>query len=265
MNNQVTKIEANGDLRAAIMKAVEPLGGFGHFIKPGEKILLKPNWNTAHAYPGSSDREFVATVAELCHAAGAGEVIVADASTIFLQTAGVMHKWGAEKLENERPWLKVVDLSKGKYLKKDVPGGKYLKSVSMPELLYQVDKVFILPCLKTHSMAQYTGAIKMAVGLLKRSERWAMHAGHLQEKIAEINVAYKPDLILMDARKCFITGGPMTGTVRESGLIMASTDRVAIDIEGIKIIQSFEGNSLAWTRPEDLLQIQHAIELKIDA
>jgi len=91
-----------------------------------------------------------------------------------------------------------------------------------------------------------------------------MHASHLQEKIAEINAAYKPDLIVMDARKCFITGGPMTGTLREPGLIMASTDRIAIDLDGVKIIQSYEGNDLVGIKPEDLPQIKRALELGID-
>jgi Uncharacterized conserved protein len=175
-----------------------------------------------------------------------------------------MKKWGADKLLDGRPWLKVVDFSKGKYVKKTVLGGKYLKSVRVPELLDQVDKVFVLPCLKTHSMAQYTGALKIAVGIMKRSERWAMHASHLQEKIAEINVAYKPDLIVMDARKCFITNGPMTGEVREPGLVLASTDRVALDLEGVRIIQSYEGNDLAGLKPEELPQIKRALELGID-
>jgi uncharacterized protein (DUF362 family) len=264
MDRQVIKIEVKENLKEAIKQAVDGLGGFGRFVAPGDKVLLKPNWNTSHQYPGSSDREFVGLFADLCHEAGAGEVTVGDASTVFLITANVMKKWGSDKLLDGRPWLKIVDLSKGKYVKKDVPNGKYLKTVSMPELLYQVDKVFILPCLKTHSMAQYTGAIKIAVGILKRSERWLMHADHLQEKIAEINAVYKPDLIVMDARKCFITGGPMTGTVRELGLVMASTDRIAIDLEGVKIIQSFEGNSLVGVKPEELPQIKRALELGID-
>lgn len=264
MDHQVTKIEAKGDLRAAIKSAVDGLGGFGNFVKPGEKILIKPNWNTADAYPGSSDREFVSIFADLCHEAGANEVIVADASSIITQTPKVMKKWGAEKLAFGRAWLKVVDLGKGSYIKKEVANGKYLKSVSMPDLIYQVDKVFILPCLKTHSLAQYTGAIKIAVGIMKRSERWIMHTGHLQERFAEVNAAYKPDLIVMDARKCFIAGGPLKGEVREPGLILASTGRAALDIEGVKIIQSFEGNSLADIEPAELPQIQHALDMKID-
>ena len=264
MDSQVIKIEVKENLKEAIRQAVDGLGGFGQFIKAGDKVLVKPNWNTADVYPGSSDREFIGVFADLCHEAGAGEVTVADASTIFLQTANVMKKWGANELLVGRPWLKVVDLGKGKYVKKAVPNGKYLKTVSMPELLYQVDKVFVLPCLKTHSMAQYTGALKIAVGLLKRSERWLMHASNLQEKIAEINAAYKPALVVMDARKCFITHGPMTGEVREPGLVIASTDRIALDLEGIKIIQSFEGNDLVGIKPEQLPQIKRALELSID-
>lgn len=264
MSNKVIKIEVKENIKEAIKQAVDGLGGFAKFVAPGDKVLLKPNWNTSHEYPGSSDREFVGIFADLCHEAGAIEVTVADASTIFLQTGSVMKKWDAKALLEGRPWLSIVDLSKGKYIKKAVKGGKYLKTVSMPELLEKVDKVFILPCLKTHSMAQYTGALKLAVGLMKRSERWLMHAAHLQEKTAEINAVYKPDLIVMDARKCFITGGPMTGAVREPGLVLVSTDRVAIDLEGIKIIQGFEGNDLTGIKPEELPQIKRAIEMWID-
>jgi len=262
--NKVIKIEVGGDLRAAVKSAVDGLGGFGNFVKAGDKILIKPNWNTSHQYPGSSDREFVGVFADLCHEAGAAEVTVGDASAIFAITRNVMNKWGTDQLTEGRPWLKIVDFGKGEYIKKDVPNGKYLKTASIAALVYQVDKVFILPCLKTHSLAQLTGALKIAVGIVKRSEHWAMHAGHLQEKIAEFNTLYKPDLIVMDARKCFITNGPMTGEVREPGLILASNDRIAIDLEGVKIIQGFAGNDLAGLKPEDLPQIKRAIELGID-
>jgi uncharacterized protein (DUF362 family) len=71
-----------------------------------------------------------------------------------------------------------------------------------------------------------------------------LHLSYLQEKIAELNTLFNVDLIIMDARKCFITRGPAEGEVREPNLILASDDRIAIDVEGIKIIQSFKGNSL---------------------
>jgi len=86
MDHQVIKIEVKENLKEAIRKR-RRIGRFAKFIKPGDKILIKPNWNTSHQYPGSSDREFVGVFADLCHEAGAAEVTVGDASTIFLLTA----------------------------------------------------------------------------------------------------------------------------------------------------------------------------------
>jgi len=123
--------------------------------------------------------------------------------------------------------------------------------------------LILLPCLKTHSYAQFTGALKLSVGFIKPSERVHLHLSHLQEKIAALNKIIHPDLIIMDARKCFIREGPSEGEVKEPNLILASRDRVAIDIEGIKIIQSFEGNSLIGIDPWELPQIKRAVEFGI--
>jgi uncharacterized protein (DUF362 family) len=264
MTDTLIKIKANNDLRESIESALEPLGGIGRFLARGEKVLVKPNFNTADPFPGSSDRDFVGAFVDLCHDAGAGEVIVGDSCTYFLKTKRVMEKWGCHELQVGRPWLKLANFDDGQWISRALPQGKFLKSVSVPELLGQVDKVFILPCLKTHKLAQYTGALKLAVGLMKPSERLPLHFRHLQEKIAELNLAYKPNLVVMDARKCFITGGPMSGELREPGLILAGTNRVAMDIEGVKIIQSFEGNALKGVTPKELPQIKRAIEIGID-
>jgi len=48
----------------------------------------------------------------------------------------------------------------------------------------------------------------------------------------------------MDGRRCFITGGSFKGEVRTPNLVIASGDRVAIDVEGIKVLESFEGADL---------------------
>lgn len=263
MDHPVIKVDAASGLREAVIRAVEGLGGWGKFLAKGETVLLKPNFNTADPFPGSSDREFVGVVADLCHEAGA-EVTIGDSCTYFLKTAKVMEKWGIAELRAGRPWLKVVNFDEGKWVEKPLPVGRYLKSVSVPEILEEVDRLFLLPCLKTHKLAQYTGALKIGVGLMKPNERLPLHLRRLQEKIAELNLAFKPDLILMDARKCFISGGPMSGDMREPGLILASTSRTAIDIEGIKLIQGFDGSDLAGIVPEELPQLKRALELDID-
>lgn len=68
----------------------------------------------------------------------------------------------------------------------------------------------------------------------------------------------------MDARKCFINQGPAQGEVKKPNLLLASTKRIPLDIEGIKIIQSFEGNSLQGIVPKELPQIKSAKRIKIE-
>jgi uncharacterized protein (DUF362 family) len=80
--------------------------------------------------------------------------------------------------------------------------------------------------------------------------------------MADLNLVIHPDLIIVDGRKCFITGGPFHGEVREPNVVLASGDRIAIDVEGIKIIESFEGAKLK-ENPWSYTQIRRAVALRL--
>lgn len=261
MKNTVSRVIYKGDLKNTIVRAVGRIGGFGKFIEKGDKVFLKPNFNTADPFPASTDFEFLKTVVELVYESGARKVIIGDRSTYYLSGRGVMEKLKIFKLEKMYPGTKVIVLDEWKYVKKEIPKGRYLKSVDLSEVLDQVDKLILLPCLKTHIKAKFTGALKLSVGFMKTIQRIPMHLYHLQEKIAELNTVIHPNLIIMDGRKCFITMGPSMGEIREPGLILASTNRVAIDIEGINVIRSFPGNNLSAIDPRNLPQIKRALEL----
>lgn len=257
----VAKVKFENNLKEAVIKAVSELGGFEKFIKKGDVIFLKPNFNTADPYPGSTDLEFLKVVVELAYESGAKLVMIGDSSTMTTNTRKVMEKCGVFKLLEMEPPPRIYVFEEGEWIKKEIPGGKYLKHVSLPKILDRPDKLILLPCLKTHFQAQYTGALKLSVGFMKPSERVRLHLKNIQEKIAELNLVIHPDLIIMDARKCFISHGPSEGPVREPNLILASTDRLVLDIEGIKIIQSFKGNSLKGLDPWKLPQIKRAVEI----
>jgi uncharacterized protein (DUF362 family) len=113
-------------------------------------------------------------------------------------------------------------------------------------------------CLKTHRLADYSISLKLGMGLIRPRTRIGWHIRGREEKIAELNKVIKPKLIVLDARKAFITGGPFGGKVVEPKLILASNDRVALDVEGIKIIKSFPGNTLK-KNPWDYTQIRREV------
>ena len=261
MENNVSKVKSENNLKETIYKAVREIGGFGRFINRGEVVLLKPNFNTADPFPASSDPEFLKAVVELIYDLGAKMVMIGDSSTMSLNSRKVMEELGIFEMEKMEQPPRIYIFEERQWVKKEIVNGKYLENVMVTEFLDRADKLILLPCLKTHPYAQFSGSLKLSIGFVKPIQRVSLHLGNLQEKIAELNTIIKPSLIIMDARKCFVNRGPSEGDVREPGLVLASANRVAIDIEGIKIVQSFEGNSLKGIDPLTMPQIKKAIEL----
>jgi uncharacterized protein (DUF362 family) len=260
--------EATADIKQSIKDVVGKIGGFSRYVKPGETVLIKPNYNTADESPASTAPDFLKAVVELCFELGASRAIVGESSTFTIKNHSISTKktlckacvYDLEKSE-QPPEIYIFD--DHEWVEKKIEGAKYLKKVSVPKIMDEVDKIILLPCCKTHFIAQFTGALKIIIGFMKPNERIGLHLGRVSEKVAEMNTLYAPDLVIMDARKCFITGGPSKGEVREPNMVLASIGRVDLDIAAINIIQKFGGNSLAGRDPESLTQIRYAKELGI--
>jgi len=254
----VSKVPASGSLKEDILRSVDLIGGFDKVIKKGDEVLLKPNYNSADAPPASSEPEFLRALVELMFEHGAGKVVVGESSMQTTSTRKAMSKAGTlEKLKGSG--AEVVFFDEGKWLKVNV-GGKYLKAVSLAERALQVDKLIYSCCMKTHFRADFSLSLKLAFGFTKGSERMGFHLMHLKEKLVDLNLVVHPSLIVMDGRKCFITGGPFSGEVREPNVSLASGDRVTTDVEAIKIIESFEGANLI-EDPWSYTQVRRAVEL----
>jgi len=259
----VTKTTASTNLKLDIQRIIQPIiGDISQFIKPTDRILLKPNFNTADPFPGSTAMDFLQAVIEIFSEAKPKEIIVGESCTYFLNTEKVCRLKGAPAVM-EKFNVTWHNFEIGKWVKVDIPGGKYFKSIKIPKIVQEVDKLITLPCLKTHFLAAYTGALKINIGMLKPSQRSLLHLNHLQERVAEVASVIKPSLIIMDGRKCFTEGGPGAGKLEEPNILMASNDMVAMDIEGIKILQSYKADNKLGTNPWALKQIKRAVELGI--
>jgi uncharacterized protein (DUF362 family) len=256
----LSKKKYNGDIKKTVGEAVGLLGGMDKFVRPGEVVLLKPNFNTADPPPASSEIDFLKAVVELCYEAGAKMVMIGESSTMSLNTRKVLEKRGVYDLLNMPTPPRIYIFEEGRWVKRMIPGTEYLTSVTVPEILDRADKLILLPNLKTHFQARFTGALKLAVGFMKPIERVPLHLRNIEKKIGELNKVINPTLVIMDARKCFIAGGPARGDIAVPNLVLASESRVAVDVEEIKIIQGFDGNELANIDPWELPQIKMAIE-----
>ncbi len=260
----VSKVTEKGDLRAAISNAVALLGGFKKFFSSHDKVLIKANFNSPDRYPASSDPEFIKAVVTLLQESGVTEIALGASSGLAWQpTARVLKKKKIYKLAEELH-IKLINFDEGEWI--NVPiNGAHLKNVSLAQAAMDADKIIYLPNLKTHSLARFSIGLKFAVGLTEPFSRRMLHDEHLEEKVVEINLAIKPALIILDARKCLVTGGPAKGRRKKAHFVLASADLVALDIEALKILMSFKAKNRLDLPIWELPQIATAKKLGLGA
>ena len=69
-----------GEPEAMFRRAISELGGMKQFVKPGQKVVVKPNigWDKVPELAGNTNPKLVAEIVKQCFAAGAKEVTVFD-------------------------------------------------------------------------------------------------------------------------------------------------------------------------------------------
>ena len=260
----VSKVRVGDDLRDSIRQAVSLLGGFEKIISNGDTVTIKPNLNTADPYPASSDPAFIEALGMEILEAGAEKIRIIDGSMLRLSTREVAAKIGLDTVA-ERLGAELVFVEEHPWKRVTLERGKTLKSVEIGGPISESDKLISAPCIKTHFLAKFTGSMKLFVGWMRIRDRVRMHARKLEEKAVDLASYFSPDLIVMDARKVFVTGGPASGQIEEPNLIMASGDMVAIDVEGVRLLQSYNAKNKLNCNVWELPQIRHAVKIGMGA
>jgi uncharacterized protein (DUF362 family) len=261
----VAKVAVKGDIRVAVNTINDLLGNIQKIFIRGDNVLIKPNFNSPDPFPAATDLTFLQAVIELILETGAKVTIGESSGGVWRPSRNVFHKLGVPELAKklgigliafeDRPddWVRIA------------VHGDYLDSVVMPRSAYEADRLVYLPCMKTHRLAWFSGAMKLAFGFVAPGQRRGFHRGNLQQKLAEVNICWQPDLIIMDGRKAFVTGGPDRGQVVEPGLMIASGDLIGTDIEAMKVLLSYKANNKLPADPWQLPQIVTALKHNIGA
>jgi len=233
----------NGDyLQASIGKALELLGGLDKAIGPGDRVMLKPNFNCSYALPLSTDLGFLAAAIEILQDAGAkltvGELSgQADWPTEKvirnLKVMPVLHRYGVQ----------FVNFRYDEWAPLEV-GGRYWESFRVPRSIYEADKRVYLANMRCHSAARFSASLKLSVGWIDLQDRDFLHEDRetVEAKVAELNLGWQPKLVLIDGRRSTVTWHGR-GEYVYPNVIMASGDMVAIDTEAVKILKQFPGKN----------------------
>jgi uncharacterized protein (DUF362 family) len=232
-------------------------------------VLIKPNFNTADRFPGSTDNDtLVALVKELWEM-GAKSVSLGERS--YPPTDQVMEKKGIRPLMRE---LQVKVINFDTLAEKDWPlinsnGGHWKNGFRVARPILESECLVSTCCLKTHQYGGvFTMSLKLHVGVVPTTRHGydymtELHSSpHQRKMIAEINEPFSPSLVVMDAMEAFVDGGPMVGKRAPANLFLASTDRVAMDAVGVAILKDLGSNDAIMNkRIFEQEQIARGVEL----
>jgi len=261
----VAKVSALNNVRQAAERALNILGPLNRAISRGDRVMVKPNFNSADPPPASTDLVFLQAMLEILLEAGAKVTVGESSGGIWRPTANVFTRLHLRELTDKLGVNLIAFEDKPNGWVRITINGEYLKSVVMPRSAYEADKLVYLPCLKTHRLVRYSGALKLAFGFVHPGERRSFHLSYREEKLAEISLCWQPDLIVMDGRKAFVTGGPQSGRVEEPDIMLASGDLIAIDVEAVKVLASYKAKNLLLKDPWQLPQITTALKYRLGA
>ncbi|MDD5331518.1 MAG: DUF362 domain-containing protein [Candidatus Nanoarchaeia archaeon] len=215
-----------------IDKAINKI--LSNFTLPhGKTVLIKPNLLGAYR-KGHLVVTNPAIIDALCRVLkeNKNKIIIGDSSLqntdLAIEKSGVL---GVAKKYNAT----VINFEKVKSVKVKIPGGKIIKELDLPEILFKADYVINVPRLKTHSLMKLTCAIKNMYGVIPGTKKQQLHAYAPTEKefaqlLLDLNKIVKPDLTLVDAVIGMEGEGPAAGDAKHTGLILASNSQFAIDL-----------------------------------
>ena len=207
--------------------------GASELFKPGMRVALKPNLVLAKpaSTGATTSPKVVAGAIEFLKDCGVTDITIMEGAWAGDSTERAWQVCGYRELE-KKYGARLLDLKKDRSRIVSVAGMKIEVCVSPLE----VDRLINLPVLKGHCQTVMTCALKNLKGCIPDSEKRRFHSIGLHRPIAALNLAIRPDFILVDAL-CGDLIFEEGGNPLEMNLLIAGNDPVKIDAYGASLMR----------------------------
>ena len=237
-----------------------------------KNLFIKPNFNSADATPGSTHNDTLRTVLDELRTLKAKEFTIGDRSGMG-DTNAVMREKDIFAVAKDSKAKTIVfdELKEEEWQAFQYKNSFWDKGFAIPKPVLAADGIINTCCLKTHRYGgHFTLSLKNSVGLAAKyvpgndyNFMTELHGSPDQRRmIAEINASYKPSLVVLDGIEAFTDGGPANGKKVRSEVILAGTDRIAVDAIGVAILRHF-GTTAAVEKGKIFEQEQIAQAVKL--
>jgi uncharacterized protein (DUF362 family) len=215
------------DVARMVEAGLKRLGGWAAFVKPGGRVVLKPNaaWASLPEQGGNTHPDLVGAVAAACRAAGASDVVVpevpcAPEEQAFTRSgiAAAVKQAGGRMYRPGKQDFRAVE----------IPDGVTLREADVVADVLDAPCLINMPVAKSHGGATLTLSMKNWMGSVR--DRGAWHRAGLHQCIADFSTRVRPSLVVIDATRIMLTRGPRgPGELAHPRQILFSRDPVAAD------------------------------------
>ncbi len=222
----------------AVERGIELLGGVRQFVAPGEMIVLKPN-----LLVGRDPDRAVTTHPSVFRAVArrlalAGGNLTYGDSPGFGRLPAVARRAGVAAAAEE-VGVACAEFRRGRQV--PFPEGRLIKRFTIAEGVVEADGLVSLPKLKTHGLTRITGAIKNQYGCIPGALKAELHArlpdvDRFSQMLVDLNRLLRPRLFVMDGIVAMEGNGPQNGRARPLGVLLFSSDPVALDATVCRIV-----------------------------
>jgi uncharacterized protein (DUF362 family) len=218
-----------GRVEEAVRRAVADVGGMSRYVASGARVLIKPNllctrnWRTGTTV----NPAVVEAIVHLAWEAGAGDVLIGDGSGVGEDTDKVFQVLGYDVLAR-RCGARLVNLNRNPE-RVECPMGVALDQIPISRTALEADVLVNIPMLKTHSQTIVTLSLKNMKGVVHSRGKREMHFVDLEQGIVDLNRVIAAHLVVVDGTVGQEGLGPAAGEPVEMNLILAGTNRVAVD------------------------------------
>lgn len=261
-----------GRSRVALVRTADRKDGVARALRlldpagiAGRRVVLKPNFNSADPAPASTHPDILEQLVVELHERGARSITLGESSGPT-DTHRVMEDKGVfDQARDLR--FDVVNYDRipdNEWVRFGPRGTHWEDGFWLPRHVVDAEYNVSTACLKTHQYGGvFTMSLKLSVGLTPKSIRREMHrSSDMRRMIAELNTGYRTDLVVLDGVHAFTDGGPSTGELKRGDVVLAGSDRVAIDAVGLAVLKDLGSNeAIMGRRIFDQEQMLRAVEL----
>lgn len=225
----------------AIRESLDLIGGLGKFVRKGDNVLLKPNL-LAPLPPEeaiTTHPNIVRALVKLIEESESNAWIGDSSGGLFTGlTSKSLEICGFNRIAEESS-AEIKNFDTGGIVHIAHQNGDAVKEFNVAKAVVEADVIISVPKLKIHELLLLTGAVKNLVGVIPGAGKRDLHskavkADQLSHVLLDLYAAIKPKLSIMDAvigleGRGSIVEGAGFGNPRQIGLILTSSDAVALD------------------------------------